>query len=62
MVVSEPPKTEDRWSEAGLSLLGLRTKKTNKSTFGTFQVLELEQFPDKRYPRRPGAIKKKALW
>ncbi|MBJ69010.1 MAG: hypothetical protein CL463_03825, partial [Acidimicrobiaceae bacterium] len=62
MIVSEPPKTGDRWSEAGLSLLGLRTKKTNNPTFGTFQVLELEHFPDKRYPRRPGAIKKKALW
>ena len=62
MIVSEPPKTGDRWSEAGLSLLGLRTKKTKKPTFGTFQVLELEHFPDKRYPRRPGVIKKKALW
>ncbi len=62
MVVSEPPNVENRWPKAGLSLLGLEKKSIDPPKFGTFEVLQLHQFPDKRYPRSPSAINKRALW
>lgn len=62
MIISEPPKTMDRWPKTGLIPLGFEKIETKQPDFGTFQALELRNFPDQRYPRRPGAINKKPLW
>ena len=62
MVVSEPPRAQERWPAAELSLLGLGAKEVKQPHYGTFQVLELTHFPEQKYPRSPRAINKKPLW
>tara|TARA_B110000014_G_C20013322_1_gene525452 strand:+ start:288 stop:911 length:624 start_codon:yes stop_codon:yes gene_type:complete len=62
LIVSEPPDTRDRWSGVALSSLGLETIERLQSNYGTFQALELKNYPDQQYPRRSGAIKKNPLW
>jgi 16S rRNA (guanine527-N7)-methyltransferase len=63
LIVSEPPgeRSNDRWSESGLSLLGLVAQ--GRSRYGTaYEVLVKESTTDKEYPRPSGIPKKRPLF
>ena len=62
LIVSEPPDTSDGWPTEELSSLGLEAIEPVHSNYGTFQALELKNYPDQRYPRRSGTINKNPLW
>ncbi|HVA53166.1 MAG TPA: RsmG family class I SAM-dependent methyltransferase [Acidimicrobiales bacterium] len=63
LIVSEPPgeRSAERWSEKGLSLLGLVA--LGRSRYGTaYEVLVKEKVTDPEYPRSSGTPKKKPLF
>jgi 16S rRNA (guanine527-N7)-methyltransferase len=63
LVVSEPPgdRSSERWSEKGLSLLGLAAQ--GRSRYGTaYEVLVKEKPTNHEYPRASGTPKKKPLF
>lgn len=63
LVVSEPPVTSERWSESGLTMLGMRKGRAVETTTGShLQIIEqLFACPD-RYPRRVGIPGKRPLF
>lgn len=63
LVVSEPPVGEDRWPEAGLSVVGLRWERRHQSSTGAGYAVLRQALPcPAAYPRREGIPGKRPLW
>ena len=61
LIVSEPPQSRERWSVAGLGLLGLEVYGTVRDRAG-FQVIRKVSATPPTYPRSSGIPKKHPLF
>ena len=61
LIVSEPPTQEQRWEDAGLSLLGLEVAGTARHG-ATYVALRLTRTLDETYPRPNGVPGRKPLF
>tara|TARA_B100000029_G_scaffold515956_1_gene625785 strand:- start:3644 stop:4261 length:618 start_codon:yes stop_codon:yes gene_type:complete len=62
LVVSEPPEPRKRWESEALEETGLIPIARYQEKNGTFQVLQRNNTPSSRLPRRPGITRKRPLW
>ncbi|MDG1846249.1 MAG: class I SAM-dependent methyltransferase [Acidimicrobiales bacterium] len=62
LIVSEPPKREERWPTTPLAVTGLYPITIQQPKYGSFQALKLKKYPEERFPRRPGVARKRPLW
>lgn len=63
LVVSEPPTGEQRWPEAGVSVVGLQWDRRHEASTGAgYAVLRQVAPCPAPYPRREGVPGKRPLW
>jgi 16S rRNA (guanine527-N7)-methyltransferase len=62
LVVSEPPEVSDRWSEAGLSALGMRAGLRLEVDGYHFQLVTQTEPCPQRFPRRTGVPERRPLF